>query len=128
MERFFEIRTNAPVNQTFAVIDGAGGYEVLDPDDTFRMDIRKDKGDPDPPIFRFETGDAAQSISVFLDADDGIWKFHVETAEDDVVLNAMIAALEPGTYVADILRTNSPGFEGEFKPVVIKGVTTPPWL
>lgn len=128
MDHFFEIRTNAPVDQVFAVKTGEGTYETLDPADTYRCDIRKNKGDPDPPILRFETGSVTAPITVFQDPDDGVWCFRFRTAADNDAMNELLAGLEPGMYVADMLKTNAPDFEGEFTPIVKKGVTTPPWL
>lgn len=118
----FTIHKNAPVNQPLYMLDRDGNPIDIDPGATFIGDIKKYKEDADP-LVRFATGGGAGigEIAIVRDTlDDG------RTAADFLVFTAdkaLVGMIEPGAYVADVLRVDDPDWTLAFPVIVDEGVT-----
>lgn len=114
------IHTNAPVNQPFYFDDRDGNPVPLDADATYRCSL-KDNPDDDAAVLTFETGGATNAIEVITDTIDDV-------SRDLIVLLApqsSVADLDPGSYFADLIRTDDPSFQFDFEVTVKKGITAP---
>lgn len=111
----FIIHTNAPVNQTLDMTDDQNEFVELDAFGSYRSHFKRSRDDT-VAVLEFETGHEANIEVIDVDDHQGF----AFTAPQHLVQN-----LEPGLYVADIIRTDASneGWEVEFPVSVIKGIT-----
>lgn len=115
------IYTNAPVNGCFYLEDQDGNPVPLDSAGLYKMQVRKSPGSD--VVLTFETNGLLASVEVVTeDLGDGVTRdiFAFSTVD-----NSLVADLEPGMYVGDLLRMDDPNWECAADVKVTKGVTDP---
>jgi hypothetical protein len=113
------IYTNAPVNACIYFEDANGNPVALDATGTYKMQVRKSRGAP--VVLTFTTNSSTANVEVLSeDLGDGITRDIFAFSTPD---NSLVAALEPGMYVADLLRSDDPNWECAADVKVTKGVT-----
>lgn len=124
MSRFI-IHTNAPVNQPFYALDRDLDPLPIDHSGVYKLSLKKSREDA-APVLTFITGGAnGQGTIEVLNGDideDGVARDYFLFTLTDV---ALVAALTPGAYFADLLRTDDPNWEYGMQVDVETGITVP---
>jgi hypothetical protein len=119
MAHTLEIHTNAPVNNPIYFLDRDGEPVGLDADGTYRASIAHRQGGN--PVFTFVTGGGSGygSLTVISDVVDDLLRDLLLFEADQ----SLIADIDPGIYVGDILRDDDPDWMISFVAAVSPGVT-----
>lgn len=113
----FIIHTNSAVDDTIAGKDSFGAWLDIDPDGTYRCDIRRNRDDAEALLSFGPTGD--NTITVLeIDSETPAYNAFLLQAPIESVFQ-----LEPGMAIADIVRIDGPAWQGEFPVSIIRGVT-----
>lgn len=115
------VHTNGPISESFYIVDNDGGAVPI-PSGSYKSQWRK-RGYYDTVALEFITGGGTGKGTITRGAT------MIDSVTYDVLLieadQALVDALEPGVYEADILRTDVAEWIMDYTVDLVQGVTAP---